>query len=462
MTLTVEQQSIYDAVQDALTSKYATNVVIHVDAKAGTGKTALTKYIVENNPTKTFIYTAFNKKIVEDGVSKFGKANCKTFHALAYKFTVDPKIGNLYPNGIRSVGLTYTEKRYIVDMLDKYCLSRHLSLNDFATENGISAHEERIIMDYLDKMEEREIHHTFNYMLKELHHALAAGEIIIEVDMLFVDEAQDLTPVMLEIFGLIQANVKIYLGDTSQDIYSFLDLVSAFTLSKETYDLTKSFRLSPAIAARIEPFCQKNIDPSFKIEGVGTGTDTTEAFLTHSNAEIIEHIVSRQNIGLGYSFTRPVKEIFEVPLAVKDVLDGIKSKNSKYWGLEKILRTHRGTWKELAENEDLDDDISNAIKLLYNLKRSKTDIRAVLDEAETNPTDHGYLIGTAHSIKGSEFGTVTISRGLNRYVEIAIQHFYETLYNKELEDEKIEACKLYYVACSRAIHTLHNANVLKH
>jgi hypothetical protein len=56
-------------------------------------------------------------------------------------------------------------------------------------------------------MADRKIPITFNYMLKELHTQLATGDLRIELDMLFVDEAQDLTPVMLDIFGLTQADV---------------------------------------------------------------------------------------------------------------------------------------------------------------------------------------------------------------------------------------------------------------
>ncbi|MCD6136065.1 DEAD/DEAH box helicase [Candidatus Bipolaricaulota bacterium] len=458
MKLTNEQQDIFDAVAKPLNSMFETNVVIHVDAKAGTGKTALTKYIVDNFPGRSYIYTAFNKKIVEDGTKTFGKNHCKTFHALAYKYISRPNIGGFYPYGVKEPAyFTYVEKKQVVDMLDKYCLSRHLDLDDFFAEHDIEEYIGEVILDYLEKMANRDIPITFNYMLKELHHNLASGDTKIELDMLFVDEAQDLTPVMLEIFGLIQADVKVYLGDTSQAIYSFLDLVSAFTLSTSTYNLTTSFRLSKAIAAKIEPFCQTFIDPTFKITGVGTGVDTSEAFITHSNAEIIQHVAHLQQIGKTYSFTKPVKDIFEVTLAVDAILEGEMSKKPKYWGLVAKLKKGRETLQELAHSEELDDDITNSLKLLLHFKKEHLNVTDILNKAETDPINKDYLIGTAHSVKGLEMGEVTISSGLNKLVKKMKAKTPKTV---EDEDEIVEAMMLYYVACSRAKYRLINATEL--
>ena len=456
MKWTDEQIDVLNAIQAPIYSMFDSNVVIHIDAKAGTGKTTIIKEVVKRNPTKDYIYTAFNKKIVEDGTKVLDANKCKTFHALAYKYTSNPKIGGFYPSMIRTPGFSYADKKYVVDMLDKYCLSRYIDIEEFFEEIACPLRLENSIITYLEKMANRTIPITFNYMLKELHHQLNDGNISINLDMLFVDEAQDLTPVMLEIFGLIQADVKVYLGDTSQDIYSFLDLVSAFTLSTSTYNLTTSFRLSPAIAARIEPFCKTYIDPMFKLTGVGTGTDTNEGYITHSNAEIIYQVKLRQDKGLKYSFTRPIEEIFEVALTVHDILQGEKVNKPKYWSL--VDKRKRGVpIKELVRDEELDDDILNSLRLIQKLNQQRVDIHKVLEQAKKDKPDRSYLVATAHSVKGLEMGCVTISRGLNSYVEVALN---KTISTPQDEEERIEACKLYYVACSRAKHKLINATQL--
>ena len=457
MTWTNEQNDLMDAIQAPVDSLFETNVVIHADCKAGTGKTTLVKEVVRRNPDKVYVYTAFNRKIVQDGVKSFGADHCKTFHAFARMYTNNPNIGGFYPYLVKTKSFAYPEKKRVVDMLDKYCLSRHLDLDDFCDEHAIEPHIGGVILEYLEKMADRTIPITFNYMLKELHHGLADGTTRINLDMLFVDEAQDLTPVMLEIFGLIQADVKVYLGDTSQAIYSFLDLVSAFTLSTSTYTLTTSFRLSKAIAAKIEPFCQAFIDPSFKITGVSTNTDTSEAFITHSNAEIVQHVMSRQQLGLTYSFTKPVKEIFEVTMTVNDILNGIPSKKPKYWSLvDKVKK--RMPLKDLGHDEELDDDIQNSIRLIAHFRDIRVDVGNILAKAESDPVNEDYLIGTAHSVKGVERGQVTISPGLNKFVKKMKARDPKTL---EEEEEIKEAMMIYYVACSRSKHSLINATELK-
>jgi len=157
MILTPEQQDIFDRVKKAQKGMFETNVVLHIDAKAGTGKTTLVKYIVDSFPGITFLYTAFNKKIVTDGVTKFGPDNCKTFHALAYKYISRPNVGGFYPYAVKEHGLSYTDKKYVVDMLDKYCLSRYLDLDDFIRDMAIPEYSGDLILKYLEKMADRSV-----------------------------------------------------------------------------------------------------------------------------------------------------------------------------------------------------------------------------------------------------------------------------------------------------------------
>jgi superfamily I DNA/RNA helicase len=459
MKWTGEQELLLEAVQKPLDDRWSSNVVIYTDSKAGCGKTTMVGEIIRRNPGAKYIYTAFNKKIVQDGIPKFGADNCKTFHALAHKFVSRPNIGGFYPYSVKeSSYMTYNHKKEVVDMLDKYCLSKHLAIDDFFDEYAVTDPSiEKLVLKYLELMSERKIPMTFNYMLKELHHQLADGSLRIDLDMLFVDEAQDLTPVMLEIFGLIQSTVKLYLGDTSQDIYSFLDLASAFTLSVDTYDLTTSFRLSPAIAKRIEPFCQSFIDVDFKITGVNTDTsDTTVGYVTHTNAEVILQVAELQNKGKTFSLTKPAKEIFEVAIEVEKALRGTPSKKPKYWKLNELRDRGYGL-KVLANSEQLDDDIISSLKLIEHLTHKRVDIMAVLNLAEKTKPNPNCLIGTAHSVKGLEFGTVYISNGLNKFVDRLLKSYPRT---QDETAEIIEGCKLYYVACSRAKHTLNNAVML--
>jgi len=462
MVWTYEQNLIMDAVQDGLDNPFYTSEEILVDAKAGCSKSTIAKEIVKRNPSIEFMYTAFNKKIVEDGVKAFGKHSAKTFHAFAYKHFHTPNIGGFYANSITE-SLTYNDKKYVVDTLNTFCLSKYADVYEFFEEAGIADSAQPLVIKYLELMSERKIKHTFDYMLKEIHMLLVDKEIVIKYDLLILDEAQDLTPVVLALFDLVKTKVTLYLGDTSQDIYTFLNLVSAFDDALNTYELTKSFRLSKSIAKRVDKFCKKYVDKHFHIEGVNTTTDKTEAFITHSNAEIIYHVVELQSSGNRYSFTRPIDEIFEVAITVQKVLNGEKIKNPKYWTLAKLVKYSKPV-SVIAESEELDDDIKNSVKLINIFRRQGIDLNDVLQKAIKDRGDNNYLIGTAHSVKGLERGTVTISKGLNNYVIKAIKHDKEVSMSKLSEElkeearlERITACKLYYVAVSRCKNTLINA-----
>ncbi len=62
--------------------------ILLVSAGAGTGKSFMAEQIATVlNPDKG-LYTAFNKAIVKEGVTRFKDTNieCKTLHALAYKY----------------------------------------------------------------------------------------------------------------------------------------------------------------------------------------------------------------------------------------------------------------------------------------------------------------------------------------------------------------------------------------
>jgi len=455
MKKTKEQIEILSKVSEVLTSAFAFNDVIQIDAKAGCGKTTTIKMIVKEHPKKSFIYTAFNKKIVEDGIEVFGEENAKTFHALAYKYVNRVNLGQFYPNMIKDK-LTYQDKQFIVNTIDKFCLSKYVYIEDFLIEKDIPKKYDKYIIKYLDKMANREIKHTFNYMLKELHHNLFSKETKIDIDMLFVDEAQDLTPVMLEIFELVQATVKVYLGDTIQDIYSFLDLISAFNSKYHTYTLSDSFRIPPKIAEKIDNFCKTNIDPTFKIVGHNTNTPTVNSilYITYTNAEIIEKIDEELIKGRTFSLTKPIEELFKTTLEVYDILfRKIPNKNPKYFGVVNSLAKGISLDK-LSKDEEIDLDIRSSIKTLLLFEHKKRNVYDILNEAKRIKPNKNRLIATAHSIKGLETDVVNISNGLNRVVGNAMTSVATT---EEEEEAITEICKLYYVACSRAKFTLSNA-----
>jgi superfamily I DNA/RNA helicase len=71
------------------------------------------------------------------------------------------------------------------------------------------------------------------------------NEIITDVDALFVDEFQDIDPVQLQVFDLVQAEKRFYIGDPDQSIYLFRGACAEVFDSLEdfsTYELEVNYR----------------------------------------------------------------------------------------------------------------------------------------------------------------------------------------------------------------------------
>ena len=88
-----------------------------------------------------------------------------------------------------------------------------------------------------------------DYYLKLYHHSGAFQQELEGFDIVLVDEAQDLSPIMVDALQACTRRLFV-VGDSHQQIYSFRHAVDAMTKVKadETFDLTQSFRFGPPIA----------------------------------------------------------------------------------------------------------------------------------------------------------------------------------------------------------------------
>lgn len=459
-TPTPEQQYATDEVVRAVTNEYLSNTQIFIKAKAGTGKTALVKHIIRVVNPDAFLYTAFNTRIV----AEFESPNAVTFHALAKRAIRHTKgISALYASSASiKQKIPYSDKLLIVESIEKYYTSRHLTFSEYLKDSTLKLGRlaNKIATDLIKNMSKGVVPATFNYLLKECHLQLHSGKLVLNTDMLFIDEAQDVTPVMLEIFALIEAKVKVFLGDSDQEIYSFLDLVTVFNSSVKTLDLTNSFRVSPEIAKKIESFGRTHIDPTFKFKGLNTSgmpkKDFTTAIITHTNASIIELTHKYHEEGVYPSYTRPLNEIFKVALKVESILNNPRSvKDFKYKELVNLISKNFSVNAILrSETIHLDDDILSALAIVWSLSKKGISTKYILNVAKTHKPNPKFLIGTVFAIKGLEFDRVIINEDLNALTKQALQG------RKTNKQGAIEAGRRYYVATSRAKHELLNAELL--
>lgn len=450
---------------EALDHIIANDGILLIEAKAGSGKTFIAKQIVHELKPKNGIYTAFNKSIVEEGIQRFKGTNiqCKTFHALAYKY-VKPSIPIemlTYKTITEKIG--YSEKRYVIDAINKFFVSASTCMDTYF-ENFFKDHNKskqfiKLATKYVELMLDEKINPTFDFLLKYFHLSLYEKNITLKTDLVIFDEINDVTAVVLEIFKLIDAPKKVGLGETNQAIYQFLNLVNGFEELKDIStikNLTKSYRCSEKIACRIESRMKEVLNPKFEFTGTDKPLENAQTlYCTATNAVAILKIADRIENNQSFKLLRNPSDIFAAPLAVITASKGKKPYQKQYSFLldsydEFNRQAEYKTFFKYLLNEVDDDEITNAVNLLIRFKNNNIDLFKLYKEVKNITPDPDYTISTVYTSKGLEFEKVIIADDLN------------TMFNKacngELGEEKALISKrCYYVACSRAGKYLENA-----
>ena len=459
---TPEQYDILDHISD-------NDGLLMVSAGAGTGKSFMSRQVVEMLRPVKALYTAFNKAIVQEGVDRFKGFNVesKTFHALAYKY-VNPRknIEDLTYTCITE-NITYAKKAQIINAIDMFYVSASTDMYDFMEEffkeedNGEQLAE--LSIKYIEKMVGGEISPTFNFLLKYFHLLLVEGNIDCSYDLVILDEINDTTAVALEIFKLIDAPKKLGLGETNQAIYQFLNLVDGFEELSDApvLNLTQSFRCSSKIAEDIQKFMQDEVSSEFKFVGTEEPVDNNKTlFCTLTNASIIREISNCLQSNKGFYLLRKISDIFACPLALMSASQGKEPYQKKYKFLlkeytyyQELPRSGLSFFQYLLDHVD-DIEIQNAVRLLMYFKKQGINLFDVYKRAKDAPSNKSYTIATVFTSKGLEYETVMIADDLNTRIK-SIRD------NGGIQNEEdLVAYRCYYVACSRAGKNLYNASVL--
>jgi hypothetical protein len=241
-----------------------------VKAYSGCGKsTSLIGYCQAGGRSKVpCLYLSFNKSVAEEAKRKFPKEHvvCNTMHSLAYgavgykfKERLAGKVsGGDYIHVFDEFSLS-TEKKQVMaymafnvfekwcnsalDNLSHECISPDVNLSaDFA---GISV--DAIIKGALNIMDdmvngESPVSHSLYLKLFQL------SQPFLPYNVIMVDEAQDLNPVVTAILDMQPAEI-VKVGDPHQAIYAFRDAINALNdESIETHYLTNTYRFGQNLA----------------------------------------------------------------------------------------------------------------------------------------------------------------------------------------------------------------------
>ncbi|XP_068257590.1 F-box DNA helicase 1 isoform X2 [Nyctibius grandis] len=448
--LTHEQQRI-------LNHKIERGQIVKIMAFAGTGKTSTLVKYAEKFADLNFLYVTFNKAVAEKGKSTFpSNVTCKTFHSLAfgsvgkhYKekgklnfnkmsvFSISFLIQNREGQSlfIRAKTVSQTLENFFASS-DKEICEEHTPIwfknthgeRRFVTrlEKEINVQEAKEIwrnMKKLDGDAEKKYKMTCDGYLKlwQLSKPQLSG-----YDAIFVDEAQDCTPAIVDIV-LSQTCGIILVGDPHQQIYTFRGAVNTLSSVPHThvYYLTQSFRFGPEIAyvgATILDVC-KRIRSKTLVGGNQKGDvrgsmESKITILSRSNFNVFEdavrltgretpiriHVIGGlARFGLSriydiWKLSQPADKRKKANLVINDSFIKKWEETRGFFGL-----------KEYAEHID-DKDLEVKIAIVEKYKERIPELVQRIESSHVSQEAVAdYLLGTVHKAKGLEFDTVQIA-----------------------------------------------------
>ncbi len=297
--------------------------IVRINARAGTGKTTTLVMLSEKNQGKSVLYLVFNRMAREAARKKFpANVQVHTVHSLAYRsegYRWKDNLGSFSPvDMLFAFGkdkIAHHLAGISHQFLTFFLNSSHIRLEDatgffaqhLAPEPAriFEKHEGKIVQacrDIATVWNRRERPCPHDFYLKLFHKSGQFHKELDRYDMILVDEAQDLSAVMIN--ALEQCRKRLVLvGDSHQQIYSFRYAVDAMRrlACDEELQLTLSFRFGSRIAELASLFIQEaKKDKGFRIEGNPEKTSTVflSSSLPSRKGNGARAILSRTNLGL--------------------------------------------------------------------------------------------------------------------------------------------------------------------
>lgn len=475
--LTDEQQACVDLFVEGKTYK--------VQAYAGTGKTSVLKAMAEARRDKSGRYIAFNKAIVVEAKGKMpSNVTVTTAHAMALAYTPEPfKARFRLPRDAKLVGpgkwmelarrlrlepvdfrlgeqvITYRPAKLasvVMKALNTFCQSgdpepnRHHfeAIDAIEAEGDTMGTNNRVMQEALlpvlrfawadlSDPDGRLLTYDHAHYLKHFElSGVSLGE-----GFVLVDEAQDLSPVLLSIIEtqILHGIQTVLVGDTFQSIYSFTGAVNAMELApiETTLHLTKSFRFGQNIAAEANKVLDY-LGAELPLVGneaitdrVGRESDPTTV-LTRSNAAAVSELLDEIKAGGKPLLIGSVEEITKLVEACRDIIEGK--------GTEHPELSWATSWREVQAHAAEEEDAE--LKLWVDLIEG-FGIEPLVDALAHMPAHEDKatrVISTTHKVKGLEWETVRLHGGLG--------------WCNELRPLEPEQARLLYVAVTRAQQAL--------
>jgi hypothetical protein len=465
---------------------FRTGQSLKVRAGAGTGKTSTLIQLgdILQETGRIGLYIAFNKSIATEAQAKFpkGVVTAKTAHSMAFggvRNTVyadllgkmggrrvpfwqtqrqlrirDAKLRGFDDKDHNLTG--YTVTRHVLKTVDEFCKTADTTLDGSHVPYmpGLSLDGQKDLVhlvlpyaqaawrDLLNPMGDA-VAFSHNHYLKLW--ALTNPRIGRDGAALFVDEAQDISPVLAGVIDQQTHLQRVIVGDSAQAIYRFTGAVDYMRTAPTAHEgrLTQSWRFGTEIANAANEMLEALGDDMRMVGNphldsvIDRTAPTYDAILTRTNGSALAHVMDAQLAG------RPVHLMGDQQYAIRFCEGAEKLINGEDAGIEDLAAFNR--WDEVLEYVEDATDAADW-KVFVNLieDHGVEKVRAALENVVTEDKAE-LLVATAHKSKGREFGRVRLDDSMVEALERA-ENSTRPGAALQLKDERMLA----YVAMTRA------------
>lgn len=414
--------------------KFIAGGSLSIQAGAGCGKTA-TLVMMSNAADGGGQYTAFNKALSDDAKGKFpSHVKVNTLHSLAYHHVVDSdyharleaprmdlavlaRVLRLESVNVAKVGghvdrlEPWRQAILVRKALERFCESADTEIghHHFAPVPGVVPDSNTMLAAYLlpaareywKDVEEPDgtLPYAHCCYLKQWE----LDRPYIDADYVLVDEAQDLSPVLISVVQKQRHARKVWVGDSQQQIYEWRGAVNALEKIKSDKQatLSQSFRFGQEIADAANSILERIKGAELRLRGTGSSrvgvVTEPDAVLTRSNAAAVEALISS---GKRVHIVGGGKDIMSFCWAAKKLIDG---QTTDHFELACFK-----TWKEvLAYVKEGGDDLKLIVKLICQFGAAP--IACAIRDMPTE--DNAEVVySTAHKAKGREWRSVRLAQ----------------------------------------------------
>ena len=447
-----------------------------VEAGAGTGKTTTLKAYARKWIERRAIYIVFNRAMAEASKGQFPRnVEVMTAHSYAYRSRgmqkyrsrIVPKIRR---NHVRDMNLMLDHPHLprermvaaVTDAIANFCNDSAAALEP--RHCGLGTMPTNIANDLITKIigpavgeflyyEKGNLPITHDIYLKRTQ---LEGGMTGNFEYIMVDEAQDLSPVLLSLLDKTDLPT-IYIGDRFQSIYAFRGAIDALSqIEAKKLNLTQSWRFGEDVA-EVANFILSRVTrpPEWKLRG--RPGHETQVIPYNGNAPARSLLLSRTNSRL---FEGLVNLSGTTTFHVFGGFESISNQVSSALALSRGDRSNvrdplimaYNSWEEMVgDADDSDPEIKRLVKIISDYGSQIPSILARLNTLyRPHMHDADIVMSTAHKAKGLESNCVVVLDDFNTPNELREQYEMRELdptsYNPELH--------LLYVALTRGINRM--------